>query len=96
MRKVQMMVKDIADKEDAHDTMEFYNIMLQQYKQIAPLVKSPRDAAIEEILKVVKDLDGVPIEFTEAAHIACQRSLQIKYHLGDILKIDKNHKLTLG
>jgi DNA replicative helicase MCM subunit Mcm2 (Cdc46/Mcm family) len=90
----KLRLKDCAGKEDAHDTMEFYNVMLQQYKQIAPLIViSPRDTAIEEILKIARDLDGVPIEFTEAAHIACQRSSQIRYHLGDILKIDKNHKL---
>jgi DNA adenine methylase Dam len=90
----KLKLKNVADREDAHDTMEFYNVMLQQYKQIAPLiVKSPRDAAVEEILNVVKDLDGVPIEFAEAAHQACQRSLQIQYHLGDSLRIDRNHKL---
>jgi DNA replicative helicase MCM subunit Mcm2 (Cdc46/Mcm family) len=90
----KLKLKDIAEKEDAQDIMEFYNVMLQQYKQIAPLiVKSPRDAAFEEILKVVKDLNGVRIKFTEAAHIACQKSSLVKHYLGDISKIDMNHKL---
>jgi len=90
----KLKLKECADKEDAHDTMKFYNVMLQQYKQITSLiVKSPRDAAVEEILNVVKDLDGVPIKFTEAAHIARQKNSQVRYHLGENLKVDTNHKL---
>jgi hypothetical protein len=50
-------------------------------------------AAVEEILNVVKDLNGMPIEFAEAAQTACQNNSQVKYYLDNILRIDKNHRL---
>jgi hypothetical protein len=76
--------------------MQYYNVILQHYQQTVTISKKPSDTAYLEVVEVVREQNGNPISYAEAASKACNRNEQVKYYLGDNnkkLDLEKNWKL---
>jgi MCM2/3/5 family protein/minichromosome maintenance replisome factor len=88
----RLKLKEIADAEDAKETMEFYNTNLLQYQQVISIPDNPRDTTYNECVKILKEIKS-PIFLDELVITACKRNEQLKQYLGDELKLRKNWKL---
>ena len=51
----RLKLKDIVDAADACETMQFYNVILQQLDMIVTLPSNPRDVTYEECLSVLRE-----------------------------------------
>jgi DNA replicative helicase MCM subunit Mcm2 (Cdc46/Mcm family) len=88
--RAKLKLKNVADAEEAIEVMQFFNVMHSNFAQTVVL---PRDVALTEICQVIRDHNGYPIAYVEAAKIACERNPQVKYYLGNKLELSKNWKL---
>jgi DNA replicative helicase MCM subunit Mcm2 (Cdc46/Mcm family) len=91
--RAKLKLKNVADGEEAIEVMHFFNAMLCNFAQTVALTRNPRDIAVEEICQVVKELNGSPIAFVEAAKIACEKNQQLRYYIGTIFELSKNWKI---
>jgi replicative DNA helicase Mcm len=88
----RLKLKEIADAEDAKETMQFYNTNLLQYQQVISIPDNPRDITYNECVKILKETKS-PIFLDELVITACKRNEQLKRYLGDEIKLRKNWKL---
>jgi hypothetical protein len=91
--RARLNLKKIVDAEDARETMQFYNIILQQYEQIVTLPTSPREVAYNECINILKESKSTAISFEELVKSACERNEHIKSYLGSKFKLQDNIKL---
>jgi DNA replicative helicase MCM subunit Mcm2 (Cdc46/Mcm family) len=76
MNIARLKLKHIVDAADAIETMQFYNVILQQLDMIVTLPSNPRDITYEECFKVLKEL-AFPISYEEVVRMACERNVQV-------------------
>ena len=74
----RLKLKDIVDAADVCETMQFYNVILQQLNLIVTLPSNPKDVTYEECLIVLRKL-AFPISFEEVVRTACERNPQVMY-----------------
>jgi len=59
----RLKLKEIVDSEDAKETIEFYNVVLQNYGQTTTVPIEPRDLTIMECIKILKKKrSGITLE----------------------------------
>jgi DNA replicative helicase MCM subunit Mcm2 (Cdc46/Mcm family) len=90
LARAKLKLKDVAGEEEATETMQYYNVILEHYQQTVTISKRPSDTAYLEVVEVVKEQNGYPISYAEAAAKACNRNEQVRHYLGD-----NNKKLDL-
>jgi hypothetical protein len=88
----RLKFKEEVDVEDAKETMQFYNVQLQQYQQEVSLSQDPRDKTYNACLEILMDFYS-PFEFEELINTACSRNEQVSRYVGLKYKLEKNKKL---
>ena len=95
----RLKLKNIADEEDAKESMEFYNVMLADFQENVTVSQSPKDVAYQEcvsILNDTKNIGGIALE--ELIITICKRNKQVAIWLGydenKSLKMRDNHKIN--
>lgn len=94
----RLKLKEIADEEDASETMDFYNVMLLDFQKEVIVSQSLREIAYQEcvaLLEQCKDFGGITLE--ELITKICQGNKQLAnyFEYGKIksLKIENNKKV---
>ena len=88
----RIKLKNTIDAADASETMQFYNVILQQLHTIVALPSNPRDVTYEECLGVIREC-RFPIAFEEVIKSACESNPQVSRYLGSRSKLRDNVKL---
>ncbi|AIF84584.1 putative ATPase involved in replication control, Cdc46/Mcm family [Candidatus Nitrososphaera evergladensis SR1] len=89
----RLHLETVVDKELVIELMEYYTTMLAEQGQLAETVRAdPIEVAFKEIVKVVENAKK-PIEFVEAARIACKNNERVGNYLGVNLVTRENKKL---
>jgi DNA replicative helicase MCM subunit Mcm2 (Cdc46/Mcm family) len=88
----KLKLKKIVDEEDARETMQFYNVILQQIEMIVTVPTNPRDVTYEECLNVLRE-NKWPVAFEEVIKTACERNQQVSHYIGQNFELSQNHKL---
>lgn len=93
----RLKLKKHVDAIDAQETMQFYNMMLQQFDQVVSVTQDPRNVTVEECIAVLSGLqNGITLE--ELLVKVCQRNEQTSRYLGfvenntSVLQIRNNKK----
>ncbi|MDF0682295.1 MAG: hypothetical protein P0116_15160, partial [Candidatus Nitrosocosmicus sp.] len=96
----KLKLKSIADVDDAEEAITFYNEGLDDFNQAVKLADNPRDIAYQEIRKIVKLNNGIPISLTDAAEKTCESNGNIRHYLiknadslNDNSNINNNNKV---
>jgi replicative DNA helicase Mcm len=90
--RARLKLKKIVEPEEARETMQFYNIILQQHQQVVSLPASPREVAYNECVSILKESRSA-ISFEELVKSACKRNEHVKCYLGIKFKLQDNIKL---
>jgi replicative DNA helicase Mcm len=88
----RLKLKDEVDSGDAKETIDFYNIILQQLDKVVASPANPRDTAYNECLRILRD-SSFPIAFEEVIGTACKTNPQISRYIGRNFKLRENKKL---
>lgn len=93
----RLKLKNVADKDDADEAMEFYRATLIKFNKIVEIPKDPRDLAYEKTIEIVKRFEkfgGISLE--ELFKIMCEEDRQLSTYFGyddrKSLKIRDNKK----
>jgi DNA replicative helicase MCM subunit Mcm2 (Cdc46/Mcm family) len=65
LARAKLKLKDVAGEEEAIETMQYYNVILQHYQQTVTISKKPSDTAYLEVVEVVKEQNGNHISYAE-------------------------------
>jgi DNA replicative helicase MCM subunit Mcm2 (Cdc46/Mcm family) len=91
--RAKLKLKEVVDIDDAIETVQYYNKVIEDYNAATVVPSNPRDVAvsiIEETLeRFSKDqLTSGPMTFTDLLIMACEKDQQVK------LFIDGNYSMT--
>jgi replicative DNA helicase Mcm len=76
----RLKLKAIVDGDDARDTIQFYNVVLQQYQQAVSVPTNPRDVTYKECLNILRETQA-PITLEELLKQACHNNTYIERYL---------------
>jgi DNA replicative helicase MCM subunit Mcm2 (Cdc46/Mcm family) len=76
----------------ATQAMDSISLILMQYGKVVQTIQSPRDAAYNAFLDILKHT-SIGITLTELCAKACKENRHIAEYLGEKLNIEHNHKL---
>jgi replicative DNA helicase Mcm len=95
----RLKLKNVADEEDANETMEFYNAILVKFQKSVVYSESPKMLAYKkgvEIIKRFENFGGITLE--QIFETMCQEDKQLASYFGydndKSLKIQDNHKAS--
>jgi replicative DNA helicase Mcm len=88
----RLKLKHVVDAEDAKETMQFYNVILQQHQQVVSIPSNPREIAFNECVNILKD-SRFAISFEELVRTACERNEHVRRYLNAKFKLQDNIKL---
>jgi hypothetical protein len=88
----KLKLKDEVDASDAKETIDFYNIILQQLDKVVTSPTNPRESAYNECVNVLME-SPYPRADEEMFKTACERNAQVGAYIGKSFKLDKNKKL---
>jgi hypothetical protein len=89
----RLKLKDMVDEVDAYQTMQYYNIILQQMELVVVAVsRNPREEAYEQCLDILME-STFPIRFEELVKKACERNPQVSKYIGKMFKLQHNKRL---
>jgi DNA replicative helicase MCM subunit Mcm2 (Cdc46/Mcm family) len=88
----RLKLKNVIDAEDAKETEQFYNVILQQFSQMVNVVTDPSDEVFDTCIDILQGLSS-SMQFEELIKIACDRNIRVKYYIGDRFKLRENKKL---
>jgi hypothetical protein len=78
----------------ATQAMDSISLMLLQYGKVVQTIQSPRDAAYNTFMDILKHT-SIGITITELCSRACKENKQISVYLGEKWNIERNHKLRI-
>ena len=76
----RLKLKMVVDGDDARDTIQFYNVVLQQYQQAVSVPTNPRDVTYNECLNILRE-SQVAITLEELLKQACHNNKYIERYL---------------
>ncbi len=76
----RLKLKMVVDGDDARDTIQFYNVVLQQYQQAVSVPTNPRDVTYNECLNILRE-SQVAVLLEELLKQACQNNHYIERYL---------------
>jgi DNA replicative helicase MCM subunit Mcm2 (Cdc46/Mcm family) len=88
----RLKLKNEVDVGDAKETIDFYNIILQQLDKVVASPANPRDTAYNECFRILRD-SSFPIAFEEVIRTACKMDPRISRYIGRNFKLRENKKL---
>lgn len=88
----RLKLKQIVDAEDAKETVQFYNVILQQLDMAVASPANPRDVVYEECLGILME-SKTAISFEELVNLACKRNKHVERYIGKSFKLEENKKL---
>jgi replicative DNA helicase Mcm len=88
----RLKLKNIVDPEDAKETVQFYNVILQQLDMVVASPANPRDVVFEECLEILM-VSKAAISYEELVKSACERNKQVERYIGSSFKLENNIKL---
>jgi hypothetical protein len=88
----RLKLKNTIDVADAKESMEFYNVILQQLNQIVNVTTNPSDEAFECCISVLRESSS-PIAFDELIESVRAKNDRVRRYSGDKLKLRENKKL---
>jgi replicative DNA helicase Mcm len=88
----RLKLKDEVDASDAKETIDFYNIILQQLDKVVASPANPRETAYNECLNVLME-SPYPLADEEMFKTACARNAQVGLYIGKSFKLENNKKL---
>jgi DNA replicative helicase MCM subunit Mcm2 (Cdc46/Mcm family) len=88
----RLKLKDEVDASDAKETIDFYNIILQQLDKVVASPANPRDTAYNECLNVLME-SAYALSIEEIFKTACERNAQVARYLGNLYKLERNIRL---
>jgi replicative DNA helicase Mcm len=88
----RLKLKHEVDAHDATETMQFYNMILQNLNMVITLPSNPREVAYHECLYILKQT-GSAISYEELISMAGERNTQVSKYLGTNSKLRNNIKL---
>jgi len=71
--RARLKLKETIDVEDAKETMQFYNIILEQYHHVIEITKNPKDMTYDYCISILKDL-GIGITVEELFQKVCENN----------------------
>jgi hypothetical protein len=77
----RLKLKEIVDAEDAKETMEFYNVVLQELQQVVNVTTDPVDTTVNECEEILKSTPIHPISFEELIKLACSKNQRVRYYV---------------
>jgi replicative DNA helicase Mcm len=96
--RAKLKIKETVDIEDASETVEFYNKVIEDYHTSIAVADNPRDVAASKIQELLEqnsknELTSGPMTFTDLIANACERDQQVKLYIGGDLSMRSNYKL---
>jgi hypothetical protein len=88
----RLKLKQMVDADDAIETMQFYNVILQQHLHAVKIPTNPRGVTYNECMSILRE-SKFAISFEEVTRSACKGNEQVKRYLDDKLKMQDNIKL---
>jgi DNA replicative helicase MCM subunit Mcm2 (Cdc46/Mcm family) len=88
----RLKLKKIVDTEDAKETMEFYNVILQQYDEVGIVSLNPRHTVFNECLNILEESHR-PFAFDQLISTVCTRNEYAQAYVGTKHKLQNNKKL---
>jgi DNA replicative helicase MCM subunit Mcm2 (Cdc46/Mcm family) len=89
--RAALKLKNLADEEDARETMQLYNAILQQYQQVVSIVENPSDVAVRLCIETIRLLKW-DISFEELLKSVCKENEQVSRYIGDAFALSRNWK----
>src|SRR5689334_16379896 len=88
----RLKLKTIVDAEDADDSQQLYNVILQQLQQVVNVVTNPSDEAYNTCIEILQG-SYYAMQFEELVKIACDKNTRVKSYIGAKYKLRENGKL---
>ncbi len=88
----RLKLKTIVDAEDAYESQQLYNVILQQLQQVVNIKTNPNDEAYNTCIEILKD-SYYAMQFEELVKIACDKNIRVKSYIGDKHKLRENSKI---
>jgi DNA replicative helicase MCM subunit Mcm2 (Cdc46/Mcm family) len=88
----RLKLKNAVDAADANETMQFYNMILQQLDMIVTLPTNPKDVAYEGCLVILME-SKFALSYEELIKSACEVNPQVSRYIGKSSKLEDNKKL---
>ena len=88
----QLKLKNVVDTEDAKETMEFYNVILQQLSKVVNVTTNPSDETFGCCISILRE-SPFAIQLEELIKSACSKNGRVRYYIGERFKLRDNIKL---
>jgi replicative DNA helicase Mcm len=88
----RLKLRNTVDVADAKETMEFYNVILQQLDQNVNVTTDPSDETFECCVSVLRE-SPFAIRFDEVIKSACAKNDRVRHYIDDKFKLRENKKL---
>jgi|GEM_PF-4527024 len=82
----RLKLKSTIDATDANETMEFYNVILQQLDQIVNVTTDPSDETFECCISVLR-ASPFAIRFDEVIRSVCAKNDRVRRYIGEKYKL---------
>ena len=91
-----LKLKKVIDEKDADETINFYNIIMQQWDMLVTLPERASDLAYQECLKILIKL-AAPVVYSDLMRMACQANPEVKEFIGEtfVLRENKRYRSVL-
>ena len=96
--RAKLKLKEVVDVEDAKETVNYFNKVVNEYYQSTVIATDPRDVCVSIIEQILEQnnksqLTTGPMNFTDLVIIACEKDQQVKLYIGPN---DYNHNLSMS
>ncbi len=90
--QARLNLSNIVTDDIATQTMNWIGLMISQYGKVVVTIRSPRDAAYNAFVDILKHT-SIGITITELCARVCKENRHIAEYLGEKWNIEHNHKL---
>jgi DNA replicative helicase MCM subunit Mcm2 (Cdc46/Mcm family) len=91
--RTRLKLKGVVDVNDARETVQFYNIVIQQSQDLVSTPESPDDAAYGIMVDILRKSNGVPLGLAYLVDEASKQSDQVATYLDGAHDIGSSRKL---
>jgi len=88
----QLKLKSVVDVEDVKETVELYNVILQQLSKIVNVTTNPSDETFECCLNILRE-SSFAILFENVVKSACDKNARVRYFIRGRFKLRETSKL---
>ena len=92
--RAKLKFKKEVDADDAHETIDYYSKVTEDYNSQVEKPLNPRDVTFTKCVELLQKHEPAGITVEELADMACESSPQINAYIGPDRSMRNNHKLT--